>query len=111
MSGGVLSTTDEDFAADVLTRGGLVLVDFWASWCAPCREVASVLDDVAALYPDRLTVVALNVEENPETTRAYHVRGLPTLLLFSDGTVVKKIVGGKSQAGLLRRLSPFLNPR
>lgn len=101
-------TTDATFPDDVLTASGPVLVDFWAEWCGPCRLVAPVLEEIARDRPDQLSVVKLNVDENPETAAAYKVMGIPTMILFKDGRPVKTIVGAKGKAALLREIEPEL---
>lgn len=84
--------TDGSFASDVLTSGGAVLVDFWAPWCGPCRQMAPALSALAGQRPD-LTVAKVNIDDNPETPVRYGVRGVPTLMLFRDGKVIGTRVG------------------
>jgi thioredoxin 1 len=108
MTGTLPRTTDATFAADVLTSTTPVLVEFTASWCPPCRMIAPVLAQIAAEQAGRLRVVAIDVDENPNTTRAYGVMGMPTLALFIDGEVVTTIVGARPRAMILKALEPYL---
>lgn len=93
MSEDVLQVTDSSFEADVLKSNTPVLVDFWATWCAPCRAIAPIIEEMAKEYEGRLKVAKLNVDENPATPGKYGVRGIPTLILFKDGQVVDQVVG------------------
>ena len=95
--------TDSSFADDVLNSDKLVLVDFWAEWCGPCRMVAPVLEEIASDHAETLTIAKLNVDENPATARDFNVQGIPTLILFKGGEAVKQIVGAKPKAALLRQ--------
>ena len=90
---------DEEFDKSVLKASGPVLVDFWAEWYGPCRQLSPVLDELAGEMKDRLTVAKVNIDENPETPTKYGVRGIPTLILFKDGQAVATKVGSipKSQ--------------
>lgn len=106
----VHETTDATFNADVLQSGKPVLVDFWASWCGPCRAVAPILEEVARDYAEQLTVVKLNADENQATMARYGVTGLPTLNLYVGGELVKSIVGAQPKPRLLRELEPYLQP-
>jgi thioredoxin 1 len=106
---GVTKTvTDATFEADVLNSDKPVLVDYWAEWCGPCRMVAPVLEEIAAEHGDKIEVVKLNVDDNPETSRRYQILNIPTLNVFKGGQVVKEIVGAKPKAALLRELADYI---
>ena len=107
----VPTTTDATFATDVLASPLPVLVDFTASWCGPCRMIAPVLDQIATEEADRLKVVSLDVDANPETTRTYQVMGMPTLVLFVGGERVTQVVGARPRSAILRELEPHLPVR
>lgn len=104
----VQHTTDATFATDVLTADRPVLVDFTADWCGPCRMIAPVLEQIATDEVDRLKVVSLDVDANPETTRRYGVMSMPTLGLFVGGELVSQVVGARPRAAILRELEPHL---
>jgi thioredoxin 1 len=89
----VLQLSDDSFSNDVLKSDLPVLVDFWASWCAPCKAIGPVIDGLADEYAGRVKVAKLNVDENPATPGQYGVRGIPTLILFKDGKVLDQVVG------------------
>ena len=107
----VPATTDATFATDVLDADRPVLVEFTADWCPPCKMIAPVLEQIAADEADRLAIVSLDVDENPETTRRYGVLGMPTLILFVGGAVVSQTVGARPRAAILRELAPHLPAR
>ncbi|GAA2546925.1 thioredoxin [Mycolicibacterium diernhoferi] len=97
--------TDDSFSQDVLTSSTPVLVDFWATWCGPCKMIAPVLEEIAAEKAGELKVVKLDVDANPATARDFQVVSIPTLILFKDGQPVKRIVGAKGKAALLREIA------
>lgn len=108
MAGTLPTTSDATFGADVLASGIPVLVEFTAGWCPPCRMIAPVLAQIAAEQVGRLRVLAIDVDENPLTTRAYGVMGMPTLALFVAGEVVTTVVGARPQAMIMKALEPHL---
>jgi thioredoxin 1 len=108
MGNNTKAVTDASFTTDVLQADKPVLVDFWAEWCGPCRQVAPVLEEIAGENPDKLTVVKLNIDENPETARNYQVMSIPTMAVFNKGEIVKTIVGARPKAAILRELSDFV---
>ncbi|MEU9900848.1 thioredoxin [Streptomyces phaeochromogenes] len=105
---GVAEVTDADFEAEVIGADLPVLVEFTADWCPPCRQIAPVLSAVAAEERDRLKVVQLDVDTNPETTNAYGVLSMPTLIVFRDGQPVKSMVGARPKRRLLEELADVL---
>jgi len=100
--------TDAGFEADVLQNPKPVIVEYWAQWCAPCHQVSPVLEAIAAEHADKIDVVKLNVDENPETSRRYGIMLVPTLSLFRDGEVVKQVIGARSRSALMREFAGFL---
>ncbi|GGK50924.1 thioredoxin [Streptomyces flaveus] len=105
---GVAEVTDADFEAEVIEAELPVLVEFTADWCPPCRQIAPVLSAVASEEGDRLKVVQLDVDTNPETTNAYGVLSMPTLMVFRGGEPVKSMVGARSKRRLLEELADML---
>jgi thioredoxin 1 len=103
-----VTVTDQSFADDVLGSEKIVVVDFWATWCGPCRMVAPVLEEIAEQHADKITVAKLDVDANPGTARDYQVMSIPTMIVFQDGKVVKQIVGARPKATLLDDLADYL---
>lgn len=100
MSDRIVQLTDDSFEADVINASGLILVDFWAEWCGPCKMIAPLLDAVAESYEGKLTVGKLNIDQNAGTPPKYGIRGIPTLLLFKDGAIADTKVGALSKTQL-----------
>ena len=107
MAGNLTEVTDNNFAADVLVASQPVLVDFWAPWCGPCRIIAPHLEELDRERDD-LTVVKMNVDENPQTAAKYGIMSIPTLILFKNGQVAKQVVGALPKARLQQELEPAL---
>ena len=100
MSENTVPVTDASFATDVLAAPGLVLVDFWAEWCGPCKQIGPSLEELGAEFAGKLTVAKVNIDDNPATPNAYAVTGIPTLILFRDGKPVAKKVGAAPKSVL-----------
>jgi thioredoxin 1 len=108
MGNNTVDVTDATFDADVLKSDKTVVVDFWATWCGPCKMVAPVLEEIAGENKDKLTVAKLDIDANPETARNFQVMSIPTLIVFQDGKPVKQIVGAKPKVALLSDLADYL---
>jgi thioredoxin 1 len=101
----IVHTTDGNFDADVTNNEKAVLIDFWAEWCGPCKMIAPLLDEVADEYAEKLAIVKLNVDENPNTAQKFGIRSIPTLILFKDGAVQAQKLGAMSK----KDLAEFIN--
>ncbi|HAA79486.1 MAG: thioredoxin [Microbacteriaceae bacterium] len=101
--------TDQNFATEVLASEKTIMVDFWAEWCGPCRAVSPILDQIATEHSDKIDVVKLNVDDNPETAMKYQVTSIPTMKIFRGGEVVKTVIGAKPKPALEADLAEFLS--
>ena len=104
----VQEITDTTFDQEVLESKKLVLVDFWAAWCGPCKMVAPVIDEIATEYDDLVKVVKVNTDENPSTAASYGIRSIPTLLLFNEGNIVDTIIGAIPKSTVVNRIQECL---
>jgi thioredoxin len=99
-SDSIVHVTDASFEADVVNAKGLVLLDFWAEWCGPCKMIAPMLSEVASEYQGKVTIAKLNIDDNPKTPQRFNVRGIPTLILFKNGQVEGQKVGALRKSDL-----------
>jgi thioredoxin 1 len=108
MAGTVSEVTDNNFQAEVIEADVPVLVDFWAPWCGPCRMVAPVVEEIAKERAGDLKVVKMNTDENQQTAMAYNIMSIPTLILFRNGEIAKKVIGAYPKRRLEAELEPAL---
>jgi thioredoxin 1 len=104
----IVHTTDATFSQDVLKSDKPVLLDFWAEWCGPCKMIAPALEEIATEHDGKIQIAKLNVDDNPDTARRFDVMSIPTLLVFQDGSPVKRLVGAKGKGQLLQDLAEFI---
>jgi len=102
------AVTDATFVSDVLQSDKPVLVDFWAEWCMPCKKVDPLLNEIASELGDKVQIVSINIDENPETTRAYRVMSVPTLTMFKGGEPVNSVTGAKPKSALVNFIESAL---
>ena len=106
--GAVPAVTDASFDQDVLKSSKPVLVDYWADWCTPCKQIAPIIEELAAEHGDKITFVKLDTNDNPQVPAQQGIMGLPTLQLFVDGQVATQIVGARSKGAILKTLDRYL---
>ncbi len=109
MSDNIINVTDDSFENDVLKASGAVLVDFWAPWCGPCKQIAPILTEIAADMGDKITIAKVDIDDNPNTPGKYGVRGIPTLMIFSDGNVQGTKVGAVTKGKLVDFINEHLD--
>ncbi len=105
----ITHVSDDSFENDVLKASGPVIVDFWAPWCGPCKQIAPILDEIANEMHDRITIAKINIDDNPNTPGKYGVRGIPTLMLFRDGNVQGTKVGAINKRKLVELIEEHLD--
>jgi thioredoxin 1 len=103
------TVTDSSFDADVINSEDTIMVDFWAEWCGPCRAVSPILDQIAEEHAGKITIVKLNVDDNPQISAKYQITSIPAMKVFRGGEVVKTIIGAKPKAALEHDLADFLS--
>ena len=108
MGESTIIVTDASFDAEVIKNDKPVLVDYWAEWCGPCRQVAPILEEIASEHSDKIVVAKLNVDENPQSAAAAGVTSIPMLAVYSGGEVVKTIIGAKPKQALIADLQQYL---
>ncbi len=108
MSKNISEIADSDFETKVLKADGLVLVDFWAPWCGPCKAIAPVLEEIATQFADKLTIVKVNVDDNPKNAAEFQVRGIPNLIFFKNGEKVDQLVGAVPKDDLVKAVESLV---
>jgi thioredoxin 1 len=103
-----LDVTDATFEDEVLKSEETILVDFWAEWCGPCRAVSPILDQIASEHSDKIKIVKLNVDDNPQTAAKYQITSIPAMKVYRGGEVVKTVIGAKPKPALEADLAAFL---
>ena len=108
MAEGIVTLSDATFDESIGSAEHAVLVDFWAEWCGPCKMIAPVLEDIAKDNEGKIQIAKLNVDDNPNVARRFDVMSIPTLIVFADGEVKKRLVGAKGKAQLLEELAEYI---
>lgn len=108
MAGNVIEVTDDNFEHEIIKSGMVTLVDFWAAWCAPCRVIAPIVEELSLEYAGKLKVGKLNVDDNPNTSAKYGIMSIPSLLIFKNGTVVEHIVGARPKQDIKKSIDKHL---
>jgi len=104
----VQEVTDQTFESEVLKSDKPVVIDFWAEWCAPCRQIAPIISDLAAEYGDRVKIVKMDIDANPATPGSFNVRAIPTILAIKDGQVVEQVTGARPKADFQKMVDGLL---
>ena len=97
-----IKISDDTFENEVITKGKPIIVDFWAEWCGPCKQIGPILEDISDEYKEKITIGKLDVDENPEIASKYQIRGIPTMMLFNNGTLIDTKVGMSSKSDLIQ---------
>ncbi len=108
MSGNITTLSTSTFDEVINSASEAVVVDFWAEWCGPCKMIAPILEEIASDHADQLKIAKLNVDNHPDLAQRFNVMSIPTLIVFKDGAVQKRLVGAKGKAQLVKELSEFL---
>jgi thioredoxin 1 len=108
MAAGIVTLSDSTFDEEVKGSDELVLVDFWAEWCGPCKMIGPTLEELARDYDGRLKVAKLNVDDSPDVARRFEVLSIPTIILFKEGEPVQRLVGAKGKGQLVQEIDQFL---
>lgn len=104
----ITEVIDSSFYDEVINTKGLVLVDFWAPWCGPCRMIGPIVDEIAQQYGDQLKIVKINTDKNPNTATEYGIRSIPTVMIFSDGDKIDMVIGSVPKSTLVARLEKYM---